>query len=128
MKHNNFSLLNLFHSIEVDVKDFKNYMNIFITGIAGFLGSHLAEECIKNGHKVFGNDNLIGGYEDNIPKDVFYSNTDCNNYEKLNEIFKLKKIDILYHCAATAYEGFSVFSPNFVTKNIFQSYPTFSSF
>jgi len=96
-------------------------MNIFITGIAGFLGSHLADECLKNGHNVYGNDNLIGGYEDNIPKGVNFSNFDCNDYDKLNEILKLNEIDILYHCAATAYEGFSVFSPNFVTKNIFQS-------
>ena len=88
---------------------------VLVTGAAGFLGSHLAEECIKNGHNVYGNDNLIGGYEDNIPKGVNFSNIDCNDYDKLNEIFKLNEIDILYHCAATAYEGFSVFSPNFVT-------------
>jgi len=37
--------------------------NIFITGVAGFLGSHLATTLIKKGHKVKGNDNLIGGYE-----------------------------------------------------------------
>jgi len=96
-------------------------MNLFITGIAGFLGSHLADECLKKGHNVYGNDNLIGGYRDNIPKGVNFFNFDCNNYDKLNEIFKLNKIDILYHCAATAYEGLSVFSPNLVTKNIFQS-------
>ena len=87
-------------------------MNIFITGVAGFLGSHLAEECIKKGHKVYGNDNLIGGYKDNIPKKVIFSNIDCNNFEKLNDLFKQYKIDVLYHCAATAYEGLSVVSPN----------------
>ena len=96
-------------------------MNIFITGIAGFLGSHLAEECIKNGHNVFGNDNLLGGYRDNIPEKANFYSVDCNDFEKLNHIFNENSIDILYHCAATAYEGLSVFSPNFVTKNIFQS-------
>lgn len=42
-------------------------MKVFITGIAGFLGSHLADRMISLGHKVVGNDNLIGGYLSNIP-------------------------------------------------------------
>ena len=33
----------------------------------------------------------------------------------------LKGFDIVYHCAATAHEGLSVFSPNFITKNIYQA-------
>ena len=36
-------------------------MNIFITGIAGFLGSHIADALIKEGHNVSGCDNLIEG-------------------------------------------------------------------
>ena len=40
----------------------------------------------------------------------------------------LKNIDVVIHCAATAYEGLSVFSPSFVTKNIFEaSVTTFSA-
>ena len=35
-------------------------MKIFITGVAGFLGSHLAERMFNIGHEVLGNDNLIG--------------------------------------------------------------------
>ena len=37
-------------------------MRIFISGIAGFLGSHLADRMISLGHNVSGCDNLIGGY------------------------------------------------------------------
>ena len=33
----------------------------------------------------------------------------------------IKGADIVYHCAATAHEGLSVFSPNFITKNIYQA-------
>ena len=36
-------------------------MKIYITGIAGFLGSHLASHLLKLGHQVLGNDNMIGG-------------------------------------------------------------------
>ena len=43
-------------------------MKVFITGIAGFLGSHLAEALIKEGHSVRGIDNLVGGYKDNVPE------------------------------------------------------------
>jgi nucleoside-diphosphate-sugar epimerase len=35
---------------------------VFITGVAGFLGSHLAEVLLKEGHTVMGIDNLSGGF------------------------------------------------------------------
>ena len=41
-------------------------MHIFITGVAGFLGSNLANHFIEKGHKVSGNDNLVGGDLNNI--------------------------------------------------------------
>ena len=41
---------------------------ILVTGVAGFLGSHLSEKLSDLGHKVVGIDNMIGGYKDNIPK------------------------------------------------------------
>lgn len=89
---------------------------IFISGIAGFLGCHIAEELIKDGHRVIGCDNLIGGYLDNIPDGTEFYQYDCNF---LNSMIKITKgVDIIYHCAATAYEGLSVFSPFVVTKNI----------
>ena len=89
---------------------------IFISGVAGFLGSHLAEYFIKKGHYVAGCDNLIGGYLDNVPQAVEFYQYDCNY---LNSMVKItNNIDIIFHAAATAYEGLSVFSPFFVTKNI----------
>mgnify|MGYP000159135239 FL=1 len=47
---------------------------ILVTGVAGFLGSHLAERFIKLGHEVIGIDNMIGGYEDNIPNKIKFYN------------------------------------------------------
>ena len=43
---------------------------IFVTGAAGFLGSHLSENLANLGHEVIGVDNMIGGYDDNIPKNI----------------------------------------------------------
>ena len=53
---------------------------VFITGIAGFLGSHIADEFINNGDEVAGNDNLIGGYEDNVPKHAICSSDKARKY------------------------------------------------
>ena len=94
-------------------------MKIFITGIAGFLGGHLANRMIELGHEVSGNDNLIGGEKTNLNKKINFFETDCNDLEGMSKI--IKDNDIVYHCAATAHEGLSVFSPNVITKNIFQA-------
>ena len=94
-------------------------MKIFITGVAGFLGSHLADRMLTLGHTVVGNDNLLGGYLDNVDSRVEFYDLDCNDHDKLVEI--MQGSDIVIHCAATAHEGLSVFSPNFITKNIFQA-------
>ncbi len=94
-------------------------MKIFITGIAGFLGSHLAKRMLELGHEVSGNDNMILGDKLNIPKNIKFYKADCCDFKKMLKL--TKKIDIVYHCAATAHEGLSVFSPNLITKNIYQA-------
>ena len=93
----------------------KESQNILVTGVAGFLGSHLAEKLINMGHKVIGMDNMAGGYADNVPKGVEFFNFDCCDLKKMNKV--MKNIDAVYHCAATAHEGLSVFSPFEITKN-----------
>jgi len=94
-------------------------MRIFITGIAGFLGSHLADAMLRDGHVVGGVDSLIGGYWDNVPEGVqIWWKADCNELSCLNGYFERFKPEIVFHCAATAYEGLSVFSPHLITQNI----------
>jgi len=88
---------------------------ILVTGAAGFLGSHLAEKLSEMNHEVIGVDNMIGGYEDNIPKNISFFNLDCCDLNKMNEV--MKGVVVVYHCAATAHEGLSVFSPVEITKN-----------
>jgi UDP-glucose 4-epimerase len=89
----------------------------FVSGVAGFLGSHLAEALIRRGHRVIGVDNLLGGYLDNVPAGVEFHQVDCLDRAKMVEL--MRGVDVVYHCAATAYEGLSVFSPHLVTQNIF---------
>ena len=94
-------------------------MKIFITGVAGFLGSHLAKRMLDLGHEIVGNDNLIGGNLVNLDKRISFFNTDCNNLDEMSKI--TQGCEIVYHCAATAHEGLSVFSPHIITNNIFQA-------
>tara|TARA_B100000945_G_scaffold321165_1_gene334224 strand:- start:1633 stop:2649 length:1017 start_codon:yes stop_codon:yes gene_type:complete len=88
---------------------------ILVTGAAGFLGSHLAEKLVNLGYIVVGVDNMQGGYADNVPKNIEFYTADCCDLKKMNEI--MQGVDIVYHCAATAHEGLSVFSPYEIGKN-----------
>jgi len=88
---------------------------ILVTGVAGFLGSHLAEKLSELNHEVIGIDNMSGGYKDNVPKKVKFFNFDCCDLKKITEV--MKGVEVVYHCAATAHEGLSVFSPFEITKN-----------
>ena len=88
---------------------------VLITGAAGFLGSHLAEKLANIGDTVIGIDNMKGGYADNVPKNIKFHQMDCCDLKKMNEI--MEGVDVVYHCAATAHEGLSVFSPYEIGKN-----------
>ncbi len=94
-----------------------NSKKILITGAAGFLGSHLSEKLINLGHQVVGIDNMMGGYEDNISKNLEFHRIDCCDFDKVKSI--MKGVEVVYHCAATAHEGLSVFSPFEISKNNF---------
>lgn len=91
-------------------------MRVLITGVAGFLGSHLAERLLARNHDVIGCDSLIGGELLNVPPDVNFSQSDCRNFDAMEKL--CRGVDLVYHCAATAYEGLSVFSPAMVMDNI----------
>ena len=101
-------------------------MKIFITGIAGFLGGHIAENLLEKGYEVSGCDNLIGGYIDNVPEQAEFFQVDAIY---LNQMKKMtKNTDVIIHTACTAYEGLSVFSPYLVGQNTYQiSMSTFTA-
>jgi UDP-glucose 4-epimerase len=93
-------------------------MKVFITGVAGFLGSYLADRMLELGWEVSGNDNLIGGYLDNVPDRVDFHQVDCKYLNTMTRL--LKGVDVVVHTACTAYEGLSVFSPHLVVQNTTQ--------
>lgn len=94
-------------------------MKVFITGVAGFLGSHLADWFLNNGHEVIGIDNFFGGYKENIPKNAIVYNVDITDiYLPVLTMF-MEDCDLVYHCAAAPYEGVSNFAPSFICDNIY---------
>ena len=93
-------------------------MKVLITGVAGFMGSHLADSFLAKGYDVVGIDNLLGGYEENVPSGVDFHNIDLDNLELIQPLFE--DVDLVVHTACTAYEGLSVFSPSLVVRNTMQ--------
>ena len=64
-------------------------MNVLITGVAGLLGSRLADWIIKNTeHNVVGIDDLSGGYEENIPDEIPYLKFNLIDNESVEKVYK----------------------------------------
>ena len=91
---------------------------ILITGVAGMIGSKLAEYLLAHypEYEVIGIDNLSGGYQENLPKDVRFHQLDLVT-DSLDEVFKDGQIEYVYHLAAYAAEGLSPFIRCFNYQN-----------
>ena len=85
-------------------------MKILITGVAGLLGSRLADWIIENkpGVHVIGIDDLSGGYLENINPKVELWQMNITEHP-IENIFEFHKIDYVFHFAAYAAEGLSPF-------------------
>jgi len=73
-------------------------MNFLITGAAGFLGSHLANMLVREGHQVRGIDDLSAGDPAVLSPDVMFTRGDVNDRPKLWTL--LQDVDCVYHLAA----------------------------
>lgn len=91
---------------------------ILITGVAGLLGSRMADWLIDNvdGVQVIGVDNLSGGYKSNVHEKVVFYQLDCID-EALIDVFDKHKPDYVYHFAAYAAEGLSPFIRKYNYQN-----------
>ena len=83
---------------------------ILITGVAGLLGSRLADWIIENKpeYEVVGIDDLSGGYKTNVhPKVTFWQMNLVDH--PIENCFEVHKFDYVFHFAAYAAEGLSPF-------------------
>tara|TARA_R110000787_G_scaffold4924_5_gene18561 strand:- start:50 stop:1048 length:999 start_codon:yes stop_codon:yes gene_type:complete len=83
---------------------------VLITGVAGLLGSRLADWIIENKpeYKVVGIDDLSGGYESNVHPKVDLWEIDLVKHP-ISVCFEKNKFDYVFHFAAYAAEGLSPF-------------------
>lgn len=102
-------------AIEIALGNVLMSAGIFITGVAGFLGSHLADAFLAKGFNVAGIDNMLGGSADNVPHGVDFRLADCNDRHTYLDM--LRNTEIVFHCAALAHEGLSVFSPHLISTH-----------
>ena len=104
-------------------------MTILVTGIAGFIGSHLAKNLLKRGESILGIDNLSDYYDVNLKKDrlnnlktyknLTFENIDISNYDDLEKVIKKYKISKVCHLAAQAGVRYSLEAPmEYIKSNI----------
>ncbi len=100
-------------------------MNIFITGADGFIGSHLAEECVKRGHKVkalsyynsFSSNGWLDFIDPKIKKELQIISGDIRDYQLIEKC--INKNDTILHLASLISIPYSYVSPDsYVQTNI----------
>ncbi len=77
-------------------------MRIVVTGGAGFIGSHLSEELLKQGHTVVVIDNFITGSRKNLNHLKDYDRLTIVEHDITKPIYLAEKIDRIYHLASPA--------------------------
>ena len=88
-----------------------------VTGGAGFIGSHVADELIRLGHKVVVLDDLSGGFEDNVPQGAVFVKGSILDNDLIERLFERHRFAYVYHLAAYAAEGLSHFIKRFNYQN-----------
>jgi UDP-glucose 4-epimerase len=88
-----------------------------VTGGAGFIGSHVADELLRLGHKVVVLDDLSGGFEDNVPSEATFVRGSILDHELIDRLFDRHNFTYVYHLAAYAAEGLSHFIKRFNYNN-----------
>lgn len=84
-------------------------MKLLVTGGAGFIGSHLVDRLIQDGHSVLIIDNLSTGKRQNINPKADFHKLDICDFEKIKPLFK--NIDVVFHLAALPRTPFSIKEP-----------------
>lgn len=92
-------------------------MKILITGGAGFIASHVADAYIELGHEVVIVDNLSTGNLKNLNPKAKFIEADITNKEKIQEIIKTERPEVINHHAAHIQVGYSVKNPQFDAEN-----------
>jgi UDP-glucose 4-epimerase len=92
-------------------------VNSLVTGGAGFIGSHVAQELVQMGHQVVVLDDLSGGNVGNVPLGATLAVASILDCDKIKSLFEQHRFDYVFHLAAYAAEGLSHFIKHFNYQN-----------
>lgn len=97
-------------------------MKLLVTGGAGFIGSHIVEHALSEGHEVAVLDNLSTGRRENVPDRVKLFEVDLRDREATQRVVSDFKPTVVSHQAAQASVSISVRDPALdVTINVIGS-------
>lgn len=82
---------------------------VLVTGVAGFIGSHVADHCLSLGMQVVATDDLSGGFLSNVPPACTFKQGDLKDPAFVESLWQEGPFDHVYHIAAYAAEGLSHF-------------------
>lgn len=95
---------------------------VLLTGIGGLLASHLADNLIRSGHRVYGIDNFSTGYRCNVSPEAELLELDLvKQPEEIAWAVERIEPEIVVMCAAWAHEGLSAFCPRLISENNFNA-------
>jgi UDP-glucose 4-epimerase len=86
-------------------------MHILVTGGAGYIGSVVTEELIRNGHSVTVFDNLEKGHREAVAPQAEFVEGDLRDGDLLKKVFRQNEIEAVIHLAAYSLVGESVQNP-----------------
>lgn len=92
-------------------------MNVLVTGGAGYVGSIVGEELLKDGYKIIVLDNLQQGHKEAVPPRAEFVLTDICDPGALEEVFQRFKIDAVMHMAAETVVEYSMTDPRRYFRN-----------
>ncbi|CAH1781685.1 unnamed protein product [Owenia fusiformis] len=94
---------------EVDFLNYKDRKRILVTGGAGFVGSHLVDKLMLQGHEVTVVDNFFTGRKRNVEHWIGHENFELLHHDIVNPLFI--EVDQIYHLASPASPPFYMYNP-----------------